>query len=200
MARKHPCMQGRGGLSWIRSSWLALSSTQTWGARQGWECPPKSREPPSRRVQREPGAWHEYGAFQVSPPPSQPWQPEPGNEQASPGSFLAGPRRSPGAGIVFAGWPGGAGEGVPPVEGPHLFASLGCPLFPTTLSLPPAALLALPFICSCSHSSQSPRGVQLHCAMQHLQRDKVSLGPLFPLTPSLLGTLWLYCMVKLAAP
>lgn len=51
-----------------------------------WSQP---RKPLSCRVQREAGAWHGFGALQVSCPPSQPRQPEPVYEQASPGFFLA---------------------------------------------------------------------------------------------------------------
>lgn len=44
----------------------------------------------------------------------------------------------------------------------------------TASVLPPAALPALPFTYSRSRSSQNPRGGQLCCAMQHLQRDDYS--------------------------
>lgn len=82
------------GLSWIKSCWLAqsadaLSSLEELGCEEGLGTCAQPREPPSCRAQWEAGAWRGYGAFQVSRPPSQPQQPEPGGEQASLGSSLA---------------------------------------------------------------------------------------------------------------
>lgn len=74
----------------------ALSSTQDLRCKAGLGTYPQPREPPSFRAQWEDGAWHGYGALQVSRSPSQPQQLEPGGEEASPGSLLAAePRGAP---------------------------------------------------------------------------------------------------------
>lgn len=52
-----------------------LSSTPDLGCKTGMGMCPKPREPLPCKAQYEAGTWHRYSALQVSPLPSQPWQP-----------------------------------------------------------------------------------------------------------------------------
>lgn len=161
------------GLSWIRSCWLAwsarpLSSAQDLRCKAGLGTRPQPREPPSCRAQWEAGAWHGYGALQVSRSPSQPQQLDPGGEQDSPGSLLAAEPRGTcrAREKVFVAWPGGAAGGVLPAEGStssslwDVFSSppLWCsPLLPSLPFLSPASAPA-------AAKSQGRPAVQCHAA------------------------------------